>query len=80
MEILFDIKQTTGIITLNRPQALNALNLSMAEQFANKLQEWQEDQNNPLPLALFYSFGMPHEPSPIRTGSVPCEILASQGY
>ena len=35
MEILFDIKQTTGIITLNRPQALNALNLSMAEQFAN---------------------------------------------
>ena len=45
MEILFDIKQTTGIITLNRPQALNALNLSMAEQFANKLQEWQKDQN-----------------------------------
>ncbi len=45
MEILFDIKKTTGIITLNRPRALNALNLSMAEQFANKLQEWQEDQN-----------------------------------
>ena len=45
MEILFDIKQTTGVITLNRPKALNALNLSMAEQFANKLQEWQEDQN-----------------------------------
>ena len=45
MEILFDIRQTTGIITLNRPQALNALNLSMVEQFGNKLQEWQEDQN-----------------------------------
>ena len=45
MEILFDIKQTTGVITLNRPKALNALNLSMAEQFANKLQEWQESQN-----------------------------------
>ena len=45
MEILFDIKQTTGIITLNRPRALNALNLSMVEQFSNKLQEWQEDKN-----------------------------------
>ena len=43
MEIFFDIKKATGIITLNRPQALNALSLTMAEQFAIKLQEWQTD-------------------------------------
>ena len=43
MEIFFEIKKTTGIITLNRPKALNALNLSMAEQFSDKLKEWEED-------------------------------------
>ncbi len=43
MEILFEIKKTTGIITLNRPKALNALNLSMAEQFSVKLNEWEKN-------------------------------------
>ncbi|MDC6448308.1 enoyl-CoA hydratase/isomerase family protein [Alphaproteobacteria bacterium] len=42
MEIKFDITGSTGIIVLNRPKALNALNLSMAEQFSEKLREWQE--------------------------------------
>ena len=37
MEILFEVKNSTGIITLNRPNALNALNLNMALQFTNKL-------------------------------------------
>ena len=36
MEIFFEVKKQQ--CTLNRPSALNALNLSMAEQFANKLQ------------------------------------------
>ena len=39
MEIIFDIKGSTGIIILNRPRALNALNLSMAEQLTKKLKE-----------------------------------------
>ena len=43
MEIIFTVKSSTGIITLNRPKALNALNLSMAEQFSYKLKEWEED-------------------------------------
>ena len=43
MEIKFNIIGSTGIIVLNRPKALNALNLSMAEQFSDKLKEWQEN-------------------------------------
>ena len=41
MEIKFNIIGSTGIIVLNRPKALNALNLSMAEQFSDKLKEWE---------------------------------------
>ena len=43
MEILFEVKNTTGIITLNRPNALNALNLNMAVQFSNQLREWENN-------------------------------------
>ncbi len=45
MEINFDVIKSTGVITLNRPQALNALNIEMAEQFSKKLNEWSKDQN-----------------------------------
>ena len=43
MEIKFEVKKSTGIITLNRPKALNALNLNMALQFSAKLKEWEVD-------------------------------------
>ena len=43
MEILFEVKNSTGIITLNRPKALNTLNLNMAIQFSDKLKEWESD-------------------------------------
>ena len=43
MEIIFEVKNSTGIITLNRPKALNALNLNMAIQFSAKLKEWEDD-------------------------------------
>ena len=43
MEIIFEVKKSTGIITLNRPKALNALNLNMAIQFSAKLKEWEDD-------------------------------------
>ncbi|MBI04599.1 MAG: hypothetical protein CMI96_02140 [Pelagibacteraceae bacterium] len=45
MDIIFLEKNNTGIITLNRPKALNALNLDMAKIFFEKLQEWSEKKN-----------------------------------
>ena len=45
MEILFSVINGTGIITLNRPKALNALNLEMAKVFSDTLQQWNEDNN-----------------------------------
>ena len=43
MEIFFEVKNSTGVITLNRPKALNALNLNMAIQLSKKLKEWEGD-------------------------------------
>ena len=45
MEILFLEKNQTGIITLNRPKALNALNLDMTIKFYEKLKEWEDNIN-----------------------------------
>ena len=44
MEIKFEIIRSTGVITLNRPQALNALNIDMAEQFLETLNKWSADK------------------------------------
>ena len=44
MEIKFEIIRSTGVITLNRPQALNALNIDMAEQFSETLNIWSTDE------------------------------------
>ena len=55
MEILFEVKNSTGIITLNRPNALNALNLNMAVQFSNKLREWEN--NNEIERVLLMGKG-----------------------
>ena len=43
MEILFEVKNSTGVITLSRPKVLNALNLNMAIQLSKKLKEWEDD-------------------------------------
>ena len=42
MEIIFEEIKTTGIIKLNRPKALNALNLDMSVKFSQKLTEWRK--------------------------------------
>lgn len=42
-EILFDRKGAAGIVTLNRPKALNALTHEMVRALAAKLDEWKND-------------------------------------
>jgi enoyl-CoA hydratase/carnithine racemase len=44
-EILFDIRNHIGHITLNRPAALNALSHSMIKTLHAKLLEWERDKN-----------------------------------
>ena len=42
-EILFDRRGTAGLVTLNRPQALNAVTLGMVRAFTRQLKEWRDD-------------------------------------
>lgn len=42
-EILFDRKGSLGLVTLNRPKALNALTLDMIRLFDPQLRRWAED-------------------------------------
>jgi len=42
-EVLFERRGRAGLVTLNRPQALNALTLGMAEAMDAKLREWAGD-------------------------------------
>ena len=42
--IIFKENNGTGIILLNRPKTLNALNLQMAELFLIQLKKWQKDK------------------------------------
>jgi enoyl-CoA hydratase len=42
-EILFDRRGTAGLVTLNRPHALNAVTLGMVRAFTRHLKEWQAD-------------------------------------
>ena len=53
--INFSQKNDTGIIKLNRPKALNALNFDMAEIFLKKLNEW--DLENSIKKVLVYGEG-----------------------
>ena len=55
MDILFSEIDQTGIIKLNRPKALNALNLEMAKKFYDKLLEWEE--NNNISRVILYGEG-----------------------
>jgi enoyl-CoA hydratase len=42
-EILFDCRGTAGLVTLNRPQALNAVTLNMVRALRRQLDEWRRD-------------------------------------
>ena len=42
-EILFERRGTAGLVTLNRPHALNAVTRAMVRALADKLTEWADD-------------------------------------
>ena len=42
-DIQFEVRETTGIVVLNRPKALNALTLDMCERFSATLVAWGAD-------------------------------------
>jgi enoyl-CoA hydratase len=42
-EILFDRRGVAGLVTLNRPQALNAVTLGMVRALTRQLKEWRAD-------------------------------------
>ena len=42
-EVFFEVKGTLGLITLNRPKALNALTLSMVREIHPQLKKWEND-------------------------------------
>ena len=43
--IIFEEQKQTGIIILNKPKALNALDIEMADLFLDKLNKWEKDDN-----------------------------------
>lgn len=44
-EVLFDTRNHVGLITLNRPAALNSLSLLMVTEMAAQLREWARDDS-----------------------------------
>ena len=42
-EILFDVKNGLGVITLNRPKALNAITLGMIREMEKVIPGWEKD-------------------------------------
>lgn len=44
-DVLFETLNNAGIITLNRPKALNSLNYSMVSKLLPKLQEWEKSKH-----------------------------------
>ncbi len=42
-EVLFDRDRNAGVVTLNKPKALNSLNLNMVRLMYSKLKEWRAD-------------------------------------
>lgn len=44
-EVLFEVRGETGFISLNRPKALNALNLAMIRAITAQLLAWRDDTN-----------------------------------
>lgn len=44
-EVLFQTVKDKGVITLNRPKALNALNYNMIKQITPTLRQWDSEKS-----------------------------------
>ena len=44
-EVLFQVKNGVGVITLNRPERLNALTYNMIKSISNHLIDWEQDND-----------------------------------
>ena len=44
MEVVTEVKNNVGLITLNRPKALNALTLNMIREMSPVLSKWGEGE------------------------------------
>lgn len=44
-EVLFEMRGNAGVITLNRPKALNAVTLGMVREMTEQLQNWRDDSS-----------------------------------
>ena len=44
-EVFFEKRGSLGLITLNRPNALNALTLGMVREIHPKLKSWEDDES-----------------------------------
>lgn len=44
-DVLFSVEKHVGVVTLNRPKALNALNFSMIQALYQQLLQWQHDDD-----------------------------------
>ena len=42
-EVLFERRGAAGLVTLNRPKALNAVTLAMVRELSRQLEQWQRD-------------------------------------
>ncbi|KAM4870521.1 3-hydroxyisobutyryl-CoA hydrolase, mitochondrial isoform X1 [Urocitellus parryii] len=47
-DVLLEKKGCAGVITLNRPKLLNALNLNMAQKIYSQLKKWEQDPETSL--------------------------------
>jgi len=43
-EIIIEVRGNVGVVTLNRPQSLNALSLDMIREIASALNKWKDDK------------------------------------
>ena len=56
-EVIFSTHGVAGLITLNRPRALNAINLDMIRQISKQLAAWKNDDQVAFVTYIIIPFG-----------------------